>query len=199
MFEIKSTRKLEQYWLSPQRRSLESYKSRKRKKKIHSVCVRDHGDLYNTWSLNQSTDRNVDIKSSVGSFSIIGFNTRKIESSEAIKSLWLESYRQSISMCGNWFTVTSPYGKPFVLTEPHINTLIQRVLNFTAPYERCVLASGNARQQQELLSSAYQVQSFNQHQVGVSREFRTIAFVKIAGGAQCNSKNCYRPHINQIF
>ena len=91
MFEIKSTRKLEQYSLSPQRRSLESYKLRKRKKKFHSFCVRDHGDLYNTWSLNQSTDRNVDIKSSVGSFSIIGFNTRKIESSEAIKSLWLES------------------------------------------------------------------------------------------------------------
>jgi len=68
MFEIKSTRKLEQYSLSPQRRSLESYKLRKRKKNSILFCVRDHGDLYNTWSLNQSTDRNVDIKSSVGFF-----------------------------------------------------------------------------------------------------------------------------------
>ncbi len=90
MFEIKSTRKLKQYSLSP-KAFTRKLQVKKEEEKFHSFCVRDHGDLYNTWSINQSTDRNVDIKSSVGSFSIIGFNTRKIESSEAIKSLWLES------------------------------------------------------------------------------------------------------------
>ena len=39
-------------------------------------------------------------------------------------------------MYGNWSTVTPPYGKPFVLTEPHINTLIQRFLKFATSYER---------------------------------------------------------------
>ena len=143
-FEIASTRKLEQVISTGVHPKQHKEKRENKNPEIPRnpiLCVRDHGDLKNTWSLNQSKwpQRRLIVKRGfllhhqfkhAQDWVIRGYKKRVCGSN---------SYRQSISMCGNWSTVTPPYGKPFVLTEPHINTLIQRVLNFAASYERCVL------------------------------------------------------------
>ena len=103
---------------------------------------------------------------------IISSNTFKIDSSEAIKIEFVARIR---------VTINPPYGKPFVLIEPHMSAHLRWALNFTAPIERCVFVSqggtqGNSKNcyrpriKQNLLISI-QSSSFT----GIL----TIAFVKI--------------------
>ena len=151
----------------------------------------------------------------MGSFSIIGFNTRKIESSEAIKKFvaririgspfrcavtdsQLLRLMESLS-CSQNRTSAHRFGGPSISLHhtkdaclqggtqgnskncycPRIkyNLLISiqslsPVSHFhgSSDHSFCQDCRGGARQQQELLSSAYQSKSFNQHPVAISRE-----------------------------